>query len=83
MITQKRIVKEVGRYRSSERVKLMNARQDEYKQLVQSYSISAVATASGLTKGTIVQYLGTANPSIGFDSLQQAKAVLGKLSETE
>ncbi|AWY02834.1 hypothetical protein [Alteromonas phage JH01] len=78
IITEKKILREVERYRSTERIIAMKNRQSSFRELVDAHGLSKVALASGLTVTTLRQYLRTQSPNIGYEPLAQAQTVFGK-----
>lgn len=78
MITEKKILREVERYKSTDRIIAMKKRQHSFRELVDVHGFNKVALASGLTVTTLRQYLRTQSPNIGYEPLAQAQAVFGK-----
>lgn len=78
MITEKKIIREVERYRSTERIVEMQERQKRFRLLADEHGIPLVALASGLTVTTLKQYLRTSHPNIGYEPLAQATSVFNK-----
>jgi len=80
IITEKKILREVQRYRSTERIINMQQRQKDLRALVDEHGINLVALASGLSVATLRQYLRASSPNIGYEPLAQAKVVFGKFN---